>query len=282
MSKKIITDKVHKIKSLLTKNNISSLCIAIKCPNMGECFTKPTVTFSLQGDVCSRSCLFCNITSGEQKKDYFDEPKRLAQLIKNMGLIHIILNCACKDELADGGAYHIALCIHEIKCLDISASIEVLIPDFQGNTKALRTIVKMKPSIINHSVKTIPRLFPKLRNKTNYKNSLKILRATKRIDSNILSKSGLMLGLGETMDEVKITIKELRDAKCDILSIDQYIQTCPNTMPVKEFVVPEDFVKLKEYALNLGFLYVESAPFARSCYYNGIPNFFNNISRMRQ
>lgn len=278
MAIKIANHKVHKIKGLLTKHNISTLCTTIKCPNMGECFTKPTVTFILQGNICSRNCRFCDITEGKQKSHYFDEPKQLAQLIKKMGLVHIILSSACKDNLADGGAYHFALCIHEIRSLDISASIEVLIPDFQGNTKAIQTIASMKPAIINHNIKTVPRLFPKFRNKVNYKNSLKILRAIKRINSNILSKSGIMLGLGESIDEVKITLKELRDSKCDILSIDQYIQTGPNTLPVKKFVLPENFIKLKEYALDLGFMYVESAPFARGCYYSGIPEFLNNIT----
>lgn len=280
MSIKIATHKVHKIKALLTKNNIPTLCSTIKCPNMGECFTKPTVTFSLQGNVCSRNCLFCDLTEEKQKNHYFDEPKQIAELIKQMGIVHIILSSACKDNLADGGAYHFALCIHEIKRLDISASIEVLIPDFQGNTKALQTIAMMKPNVINHNIKTVPRLFPKFRKKANYKNSLKILRAIKRINSDILSKSGIMLGLGETIDEVMSTLKELRDSKCDMLSIDQYIQTGPNTLPVKKFLLPEDFAKLKEYALDLGFMYVESAPFARSCYYHGIPKFFNNMVRM--
>ncbi|MGA1867073.1 MAG: lipoyl synthase [bacterium] len=270
--KKIATHKVQHIKGLLSQNHISTLCEIIKCPNIGECFTKPTLTIILLGDKCSRNCLFCSLKKGTPDNHYFGEPRRIAETLKKIGIVHTVLNSACRDDLADSGAYHFASCMHEIKSLGLPTSIEVLIPDLKGNTKALKTIISMNPDIINHNIKTIPRLYPSIRSKADYHRSLKLLRAIKRINPDIISKSGLMVGLGETKEEVTETIQQLREAKCDILNIDHYIQTGRNRIAVKEFVTPEVFIEYKEFAQKLGFMHVESAPFARSCYHSGDPD----------
>lgn len=262
----IKVEKVQQIKVLLKELKIKTLCEASKCPNIGECFSRPTMAFMILGDRCSRDCSFCAIEKGEPRDIDFDEPKKIAKAAKQLGLKHSIITSVCRDDLADGGAMHFAHALHELGKELSDTSIEVLIPDFNVNTKAIRTILKYNPLIFNHNIETVPRLYEKVRAKAHYEKSLGLLKSVKRIRPDIITKSGLMVGLGETEDEVFSVMKDLKHVKCDIITIGQYLQPTRYNIPVDDFITPETFIRYKEYGTDLGFLHVESAPFVRSTY----------------
>lgn len=267
MSKrKIITEKVHNIKGLLRELNIHTVCESARCPNIGECFSKPTVTFLILGDVCSRSCAFCALKKGEPKKIDFDEPKKIAKTAQKLGLKHTVITSVSRDDLADGGALHFANAVFELKRHLPDSTIEVLVPDFNGNTKAIRTVLNYNPDIFNHNIDTVPRIYTKVRSKANYEKSLKVLKTAKRIKPQIITKSGLMVGVGETENEVLDVMKDLLNVNCDILNIGQYLQPTRHNIPVDTFINPETFMKYKNLGMQMGFLHVESAPFVRSTY----------------
>jgi len=264
--KPINVEQVHTIKSLLRKLKVRTVCELARCPNIGECFSKPTATFMILGDRCTRGCKFCNIQSQSPARPDFEEPVNIAEATRALGLKHVVVTSVTRDDLADGGAYHFAATLFQIKKYNKNITTEVLIPDFMGSTKAIRTVVEMGPDILNHNMETVPRLYQQIRHKANYERSLKVLRTAKRINNKLMTKSGLMLGLGEREDEVIAVMKDLKAAQCDILTIGQYLQPSKDHICVQEYVKPEDFLKYKEIALELGFLHVESAPFVRSSY----------------
>ncbi|MCL6583467.1 MAG: lipoyl synthase [bacterium] len=264
--KPINVEQVHTIKSLLRKLKVRTVCELARCPNIGECFSKPTATFMILGDRCTRGCKFCNIQSQSPARPDFEEPVNIAEATRALGLKHVVVTSVTRDDLADGGAYHFAATLFQIKKYNKNITTEVLIPDFMGSTKAIRTVVEMGPDILNHNMETVPRLYQQIRHKANYERSLKVLRTAKRINNKLMTKSGLMLGLGEREDEVIAVMKDLKAAQCDILTIGQYLQPSKDNICVQEYVKPEDFLKYKEIALELGFLHVESAPFVRSSY----------------
>jgi len=264
--KPINVEQVHTIKSLLRKLKVRTVCELARCPNIGECFSKPTATFMILGDRCTRGCKFCNIQSQSPASPDFEEPVNIAEATRALGLKHVVVTSVTRDDLADGGAYHFAATLFQIKKYNKNITTEVLIPDFMGSTKAIRTVVEMGPDILNHNMETVPRLYQQIRHKANYERSLKVLRTAKRINNKLMTKSGLMLGLGEREDEVIAVMKDLKAAQCDILTIGQYLQPSKDHICVQEYVKPEDFLKYKEIALELGFLHVESAPFVRSSY----------------
>ncbi|MBN2374126.1 lipoyl synthase [bacterium] len=268
--RKIITEKVHYIKDTLRELNIHTVCESARCPNIGECFSRPTVTFLILGNICSRKCAFCALEKGKPRKIDFEEPKRIAKAAQRLGLKHTVITSVTRDDLADGGSFHFANAIFEIKRLLPDSTIEVLAPDFNVNTKAIRMVLNYSPDIFNHNIDTVPRIFPKVRFKADYKKSLKVLKTAKRINPSTMTKSGLMVGLGETEDEVIDVMKDLRDVKCDILNIGQYIQPTRDNIPVETFVNPGTFIKYKTIGIQMGFRYVESAPFVRSTYNAGL------------
>jgi lipoic acid synthetase len=264
--KKITVEKVQQIKAILREMNINTVCESVKCPNIGECFSKPSVTFMVLGDVCRGNCASCAVECGDPKAIDFDEPKKIARAARMMKLKHTIITSVCRDDLADGGALHFAHTIFEITREAPDSTIEVLAPDFNANRKAIRTVLESNPNIFNHNLETVPRLYSKVRAKANYEKSLKVLRTVRKLKPEIITKSGLMIGLGETEDEIINVMKDLIAAKCDILTIGQYVQSTPHNIPVNTFVTPDKFFKLREYGMRIGFMHVDSAPFVRSSY----------------
>jgi lipoyl synthase len=264
--KPINAEQVHIIKSLLRQLKVRTVCELARCPNIGECFSKPTATFMILGSRCTRGCKFCNIQSETPTRPDFDEPVQVAEATKVLGLKHVVVTSVTRDDLADGGAYHFAATLHQIKKQNRNVTTEVLIPDFMGSTKAIRTVMEAEPDILNHNVETVPRLYQEIRCKANYERSLKLLRTAKRMSAKIRTKSGLMLGLGEKEDEIISVMRDLHEVKCDILTIGQYLQPSKDHICVYEYIKPEDFLKFKEIAVDIGFQHVESAPFVRSSY----------------
>lgn len=264
--KKITVEKVQQIKAILRETNINTVCESAKCPNIGECFSKPSVTFMILGDVCLGDCAFCAVEKGNPKSIDFDEPKKIARAARMMGLKHTIITSVCRNDLADGGAMHFAHTIFEVKREAPESTIEVLAPDFNASRKAIKTVLDSNLNIFNHNLETVPRLYSKVRSKANYEKSLKVLKTVKKIKPGVITKSGLMIGLGETEDEVIDVMNDLISAKCDILTIGQYLQPTPHNIPVKTFVTPDKFLKLRDYGIQIGFMRVESAPFVRSSY----------------
>ncbi|MGA1842807.1 MAG: lipoyl synthase [bacterium] len=264
--KKITVEKVQQIKAILGEMNINTVCESAKCPNIGECFSKPSVTFMILGDVCRGNCAFCAVKKGNPKNVDFDEPKKIARATRMMGLKHTIITSVCRDDLADCGALHFAHTIFEVIREAPDSTIEVLAPDFNASRKAIKTVLDSNPNIFNHNLETVPRLYSKVKSKANYEKSLKVLKTVKKIKPGVITKSGLMIGLGETEDEVISVMKDLIAAKCDILTIGQYVQSTPHNIPVNTFVTPDKFFKLREYGMQIGFMHVESAPFVRSSY----------------
>ncbi len=263
---KVMVEKVYQVKAILKELGVNTVCELLKCPNIGECFSKPTISFMILGNICSRNCAYCAIDKGEPKKVDFDEPKNIAKTAKRLGLKHTIITSVSRDDLADGGALHFAHTVHELKLHLPESTIEVLVPDFNGNIKAVKTILGYEPHVFTHNVETVPRIYAKLRTKASYEKSIKILKSAKRLKPEIITKSGLMVGLGETEEEVFQVMKDLRGIKCDILTIGQYLQPTRYNIPVDTLVTPETFMKYKNYGIELGFLHIESAPFVRSSY----------------
>lgn len=264
--KSINADQVHNIKSLLRKLKVRTVCELARCPNIGECFSKPTATFMILGSCCTRNCKFCNIQSETPVRPDFEEPLNVAEATGVLMLKHVVITSVTRDDLADGGAYHFAATLYQVKKQNKGVTTEVLIPDFMGSIKAIRTVVDMEPDIFNHNVETVPRLYNDIRQKANYERSLKVLRTAKRINDRIRTKSGLMVGLGETEEEIIEVMKDLQAVKCDILTIGQYLQPSREHICVHEYIEPEKFMRYKEIALDIGFKHVESAPFVRSSY----------------
>lgn len=264
--KPVRVEKVHKIKSLLRKLKVNTVCESARCPNIGECFSKPTATFMILGNRCTRNCKFCNIKSETPEPIDFEEPRRIAEATQILELKHLVITSVTRDDLADGGAYHFASTLNYVKKQNKTITTEVLVPDLMGTTKAIKTILDMGPTIFNHNIETVPRLYNQIRHKANYERSLKVLRIAKRINPQIKTKSGLMLGLGERDEEIIKVMGDLRAVNCDIITIGQYLQPSKNHYFVQEFIQPEDFVRYRQIALDMGFLHVESAPFVRSSY----------------
>jgi lipoic acid synthetase len=264
--KPINAEQVHNIKSLLRHLKVHTVCELARCPNIGECFSKPTATFMILGSRCTRGCKFCNIQRETPVHPDFEEQMNVAEATKVLGLKHVVVTSVTRDDLADGGAYHFAATLHQIKKQNKNVTTEILIPDFMGSTKAIRTVMDAEPDILNHNVETVPRLYKQIRCKANYERSLKLLRAAKRMSARIRTKSGLMLGLGEKEEEILSVMRDLHEVKCDILTIGQYLQPSKDHICVHEYIKPEDFLRYKEIALNMGFRHVESAPFVRSSY----------------
>lgn len=263
------------VNSLIQSLNLNTVCQGANCPNRLECFSKKTATFMILGSTCSRNCRFCNIESGKLLPPDIDEPYRLAKAVAELGLKHAVVTSVTRDDLPDGGAGHFAQTITEIRKAAPNTVIEVLIPDFQGNYDALKTVVAAKPDIINHNVETVPRLYDTIRPEADYKQSLELLVRVKALDDTIFTKSGFMLGLGEEVDEVNQLILELQATGLDILTIGQYLPPSEKHAPLITYIHPDQFDAYGAYAKSIGVPNVASAPLVRSSY--NAAETFNNF-----
>ncbi len=263
------------VEKTLKEFNLNSVCEEANCPNRAECFSKKTATFMILGRNCSRNCRFCDVTFGNMTAVDKEEPINLAKATKKLGLKHVVITSVTRDDLDDGGAFQFVEVIKEIRKESVETSIEVLIPDLQGDIEALKTIVKEKPEIINHNVETIKRLYKDVRPSAIYERSLEVLDNVKKIDKSVYTKSGIMVGLGEEKEEIIQVMKDLRKVNCDFLTIGQYLQPSKNHYPVKEYVNPSLFEEYEKIGLELGFIAVASAPLVRSSY-NAL-DMFNKI-----
>ncbi len=236
------------------------------CPNQFECYGKGTATFMILGDHCTRNCRFCAVQHGALGPPENDEPTRVAQAVKTMELRYAVITSVTRDDMPDGGAHHFAQTIEAIRELSPDTLIEVLIPDLQGNWDALDAIIEAKPDVLNHNLETIKRLYPTVRPQAVYHRSLELLRKVKEKQVTMITKSGMMVGLGETIEELQTAFTDLADARCDILTLGQYLQPSKDHLAVEHYLSPEKFELLKQQALHLGFAGVAAAPFVRSSY----------------
>jgi lipoic acid synthetase len=254
------------IKELMRSKSLHTVCEEAMCPNIGECWGAGTATFLMLGDVCTRSCGFCDIKRGTPKTMDWREPLRVAAAVKNMKLEHAVITSVNRDERKDGGAPIFAMVIKRIRQIHPGCSIEVLIPDFKGSLEALRIVMEARPEILNHNVETVPRLFKKVQPQDRYEWAAATLSNAKKLDGEVLTKSGIMLGLGETMKEVKAVMRDQREWGVDILTIGQYLQPSKKHLPIERYYTPQEFKELEDYGLQLGFQWVESGPLVRSSY----------------
>jgi len=259
---------LEKMKSLTERYKLHTVCEGATCPNMGECFACGTATFMLLGEICTRNCAFCSVTSGQPLPPDPDEPRNVALAARDLGLKHVVLTCVTRDDLADGGAGQFALTLREIRSLLPDATIDVLVSDLRGSRENVAVVLEEKPSIFAHNLETVPHLYSTCRSQADYKKSLRVLEYAKQIDSNQLTKCGLMVGLGEKPEQVLEVLRDLRAINCDFLTIGQYLRPTRENLSVKEFVTPEQFDRYRDSALELGFTYVASAPFVRSSFHS--------------
>ncbi len=266
---KLPTQKYYgQLKSLLKTQGLYTVCTEASCPNQTECWESRTATFMLLGTLCTRRCNFCDVKSGHPHQVLDpEEPKKVAQAVSELGLKYVVLTSVTRDDLDDGGAKHLSQCIQAIRLSNPHVRIEILIPDFQGNLKAIQTIVESKPDVISHNVETTEDLTPKVRDRRfTFHQSLFVLESLKALDPHLLTKSSLMLGLGETDEQIIETLRTLREVKVDIVTLGQYLQPSRRHMAVVEYITPAKFEYLKYKAHELGFLAVISGPLVRSSY----------------
>ncbi|MCD4712130.1 MAG: lipoyl synthase [Clostridiales bacterium] len=254
------------VNTLIRSLNLNTVCEGANCPNRMECFSKKTATFMILGSICSRHCRFCNIESGNLLPPDLDEPYRVAQAVKSLGLKHAVITSVTRDDLSDGGAMIFAMTIEAIKKESPDTVIEVLIPDFRGDFEALKVVMDAKPNIINHNIETVSALYEAVRPEANYAQSLELLKRVKTYDSSIFSKSGFMLGLGESEDGVYELIRDLKASNVDILTIGQYLAPSDLHAPMVEYIHPDQFKAYGEYAKSIGISAVASSPLVRSSY----------------
>ncbi|MDM7994343.1 MAG: lipoyl synthase [Acidobacteriota bacterium] len=262
-------DSYFRLKALVHGQGLNTVCESARCPNIGECWGAGTATFMILGDVCTRACRFCAVKTGLPPEYDTDEPRRIAEAIRNLGLRYAVITSVDRDDLEDGGAFVFAETIRRTReaCPDIR--LEVLIPDFRGNLESLGKVVRARPDVLGHNVETVPRLYAKVRPGSSYRRSLEHLRNAKSFGIPVTTKSGLMLGLGESDDEVRAVLRDLRDFDVDIVTIGQYLQPTREHLAVERFYTPEDFNAYRDYAFTLGFRSVASAPLVRSSYHAG-------------
>jgi len=251
----------------LDSHRLSTVCRSAKCPNLTECFSHRVATFMIMGDVCTRNCAFCGVSKGIPHALDADEPARAAEAAKKLGLKHVVVTSVTRDDISDGGASHFSATIRELRKSLPDSTVEVLVPDFHGDENALRVVLDAAPDIFNHNIETVPRLYPVVRPQADYRRSLGILKYAKKTMPQIRTKSGLMLGLGETDKEVVQVMQDLRIADCDMLTMGQYLQPGKGNFPVADFVLPTRFHEYELLARSMGFHSAFCAPFVRSSYH---------------
>ncbi|TMM28831.1 lipoyl synthase [Polaribacter aestuariivivens] len=256
--------KYTELRGLVDKYKLNTICTSGSCPNMGECWGEGTATFMILGNICTRSCGFCGVKTGRPETVEWDEPEKVARSIKIMSIKHAVITSVDRDDLKDGGSIIWAETVDAIRRANPNTTLETLIPDFQGNTKQIDRIIEVAPEVVSHNMETVRRLTREVRIQAKYDRSLGVLKYLK--ENGMRTKTGLMLGLGETEEEVIQTMKDLRGVNCDIITIGQYLQPTKMHLPVKEFITPEQFKKYETIGLEMGFMYVESGALVRSSY----------------
>ena len=261
-------ERVGNVKEVLRDLSLNTVCEEASCPNIGECFSNGTATFLIMGPACTRACPYCDIDF-EKKPQPLDatEPLRLAEAVRQMRLSHVVITSVNRDDLSDGGAAQFVRCIQEIRAVSPITTIEVLIPDLCGNWSALEQILSASPDVLNHNTETTPRLYRRVRPQGDYARSLELLQRTRQINPHVYTKSGIMVGLGETDEEVRQVIRDLRAVECDILTIGQYLQPTQKHLGVQSFVTPDQFDAWRDYGEAIGLLQVISSPLTRSSYH---------------
>jgi lipoic acid synthetase len=255
------------VHGVMRSKQLHTVCEEAHCPNIGECWGARTATFLILGDICTRSCGFCDIKTGRPLPIDWEEPLRVAEAVKAMNLKHVVITSVNRDERKDGGAPIFAQCIERIREVQPGCSIEVLIPDFKGSEEALKIVMDARPEILNHNIETAARLFRKVQPQDKYEWALATLGNAKKMDDEVLTKSGIMVGLGEEFDEVVKVMRDLAGLKVDILTIGQYLQPSKKHLPIERYYHPQEFEELKKIGYDLGFRWVESGPFVRSSYH---------------
>jgi lipoic acid synthetase len=260
--------RVGNVKEILRDLSLNTVCEEASCPNIGECFQAGTATFLIMGPACTRACPYCDIDF-EKKPQALDpsEPQRLAEAVKRLNLNHVVITAVNRDDLLDGGASQFVSCINAVRTISQKTTIEVLIPDLCGNWEALAVILSAQPEVLNHNTETIPRLYRRVRPQGDYQRSLTLLQKTKAITPKVYTKSGMMVGLGESDQEVRQVMENLRAVDCDILTLGQYLQPTPKHLEVKEFIPPEQFEAWRIFGEAIGFLQVVASPLTRSSYH---------------
>ena len=269
------TAMVAQTSDLLNRLHLPTVCDSARCPNRGECFSHHTATFLILGEVCTRGCAFCAIKKGRPSEPEADEPRRLAQAVADLGLRHVVITSVTRDDLPDGGAAHYARVVEALQQHCPGVRVELLVPDFAGSREALAVVLGSQPDILAHNLETVPRLYPEVRRGADYGRSLKLLELAKQLYPNIVTKSGLMLGLGEDSREIDQVLQDLRQVNCDMLTLGQYLSPSLHHVPVARYVGPEEFASWQRQALDLGFKSVAAGPLVRSSY--KAPVFFKEI-----
>lgn len=262
----IDTEKTKSVRKVLRENNLNTVCDSARCPNKAECYAKNTATFMILGNICTRNCRFCSVNTDTPESVNFDEPRLIAKAVKELGLKYAVITSVTRDDLPDGGAEHFANTIYEIKKLTPEVKIEVLTPDFKGNKNAINTVINAKPDVFNHNIETINRLYKVARPQANYERSLEFLAYIKECSPEIFTKSGFMIGLGETFDEITGLLLDLKKHNCDIVTAGQYIQPTKNHLKVEKYYTPQEFENIRAEALKTGIKYPVAFPLARSSY----------------
>jgi lipoic acid synthetase len=261
----IDTDKTRTVRKVLKTKCLNTVCENARCPNKNECYTKNTATFLIMGNDCTRNCRYCNISCARPKPLDLEEPKHIAEAIKDLGLKYAVITSVTRDDLPDGGAEHFANCIYEIRKISSDVKIEILTPDFKGNINSLDTIINSHPDVFNHNIETVREVFKTARPQGNYDTSLEVLKYVKE-NSNILTKSGLMIGLGETFEQIEQTFVDLKNVGCDILTVGQYIQPSKEHLEVSKYYTLDEYEKLRELARKIGINHYQIGPLVRSSY----------------
>lgn len=257
---------IENVRKLLEVYRLNTVCSAASCPNMGECFKRKTATFMILGGQCTRNCRFCNIINGIPDRVDADEPERIAKAVAAMGIRHSVITSVTRDDLANGGAEQFAAVIRAIRKLSDNTTVEVLIPDFKGSKEALEIVLEAEPDVLNHNIETVKRLYSEVRPEANYDRSLRLLQRAKEIKPDVITKTGIMVGLGETEQEVLELMDDVRSTECDLITIGQYMQPTKEHLPVYKYISQEQFDKYREAGQKKGFMYVASGPLVRSSY----------------
>ena len=261
----IDTDKTRTVRKILKTKCLNTVCENARCPNKNECYSKNTATFLIMGNNCTRNCRYCNISCAKPEPLDLEEPEHIAEAVKALNLKYAVITSVTRDDLPDGGAQHFANCIYQIRKLSPDTKIEILTPDFKGDKKSLDIIIKAHPEVFNHNIETVKDLFKTARPQGNYDTSLKVLKYVKD-NSDILTKSGLMVGLGETVGQIQATLNDLHDVGCDIVTIGQYIQPSKQHLPVSKYYTPDEFKALEVFAQSAGITHYQIGPLVRSSY----------------
>lgn len=256
-----------RVKSLLRNAKLHTICEEAKCPNIAECFSNGTAVFLILGDTCTRNCRYCNVKHGKPMALNLNEPRDVGVSVRRLGLKYVVITSVTRDDLEDGGAIFFHKTVKEIKKLNRNCKVEVLIPDFKGHIDSLKIVIESKPDVVNHNIEVVENLFPTIRPEGNYNVSMNVLNNVKKIDGNMLTKSGFMVGLGENKDQIVKTMEDLKSISVDFLTIGQYLQPTRDHIKIKKYYTPEEFEEFKDIALSLGFKHVESGPLVRSSYH---------------